>query len=49
MDQTFFPTKILFSLFHLNFTNPVREVDSINHAETVVTFDLYLNGKHKFE
>lgn len=49
MDQRFLPTNILYFLFHLNFTNLVGEVDSTNHAEIEVTFDLYLNGKQKSE
>lgn len=47
VNQRSFPINILYFLFHLNFTNLVRGVDSINHAEIVVTHDLYLNGKQE--
>lgn len=48
-DQRLFPTNILHFLFHLHFTNPVREVASIHHAEIVATSDLCLNGKPGLE
>ena len=49
VDQRLFPTNILYFLFYLNFINPVKEVDSINHVETVVTYDLYINEQQEFE
>ena len=48
-DQSLFSTNILNLLFHLHVTNLIREVVSINHAEIVVTPDLYLNGKKESE
>lgn len=48
-DERLFPINILYFLFHLNFTNLVREVGSIYHTEVVVTYDLYHNGKQEFE